>query len=183
MASRARDPGQNQGEATVPDLRPVTSFDLDLLALMHAAGFTESWDRPWSRQSFADILAMPGCFGLLAAIDRAEPAGFGLTLASGEEVELLLLSVLPAWRRQGVGHRLLLGLLDQAYRGGARRALLEVAAPNAAAIALYERAGFTACGRRRNYYAPGIDAVIYERILQPGSIQIKCHEEPGNRCE
>ena len=36
---------------------------------------------------------------------------------------------------------------------------LEVAAPNAAARALYEKAGFTQAGLRRRYYADGSDAL------------------------
>lgn len=177
MTSVAR----HEGGALPPGdlvLRPVSAFDFDLLALLHAGTFRESWDRPWSHQSFAEVMAMPGSFGLIAALQNpgqnpgqstdgtAEPVGFGLTLASGEEVELLLLAVLPRWRRRGVARRLLLALLDQAQRGGARRALLEVASANAAAVACYAKLGFTACGRRRDYYSPGIDALIYERMLE-----------------
>lgn len=186
MAPIAIDSERGLSARAETTLRPVTAFDLDLLALLHREGFKESWDRPWSRQSFAEILAMPGSFGLLAAVPEAaamEPAGFGLTLSAGDEVELLLLTVLPRWRKRGLAHRLLLALLYHAYRGGVGRALLEVAAANAAAIALYQKAGFTPCGRRRNYYAPGVDAIIYERILRPGSIQHKPNEEPGNTCE
>lgn len=152
-------------------LRPISAFDVDLLALLHADSFQESWDRPWSPQSFAEVLAMPGSFGLIAALQNGgmpEPVGFGLMLGSGEEVELLLLAILPRWRRRGLAQRLLRALLDQAQMAGARRALLEVAAANAAAIACYAGQGFTPCGRRRDYYAPGIDALIYERPLNAG---------------
>jgi ribosomal-protein-alanine N-acetyltransferase len=190
-----RDPASfHRLAGAMPILRPVGPFDLELLAEMHAASFRESWDRPWSRQSFAEILAMPGSTGVIAALAGRDPAqvgqegtaapvGFGLTLAAGDEVELLLLSVLPAWRRRGFAGHLLRDLLARAAAAGAGRALLEVAATNPAAIACYEVAGFTACGRRKDYYAPGIDAVVYERILSGGSIRVKSNEEPGNRCE
>ncbi|WP_374373501.1 GNAT family N-acetyltransferase [Dongia sp.] len=186
MAPAAIDPAPELSTQAAAILRPVTPFDLDLLALLHQEGFKESWDRPWSRQSFAEILAMPGSFGLIIALPGAagmEPVGFGLILAAGDEVEVLLLTLLPRWRKRGLAHRLLLALLYHADRGGAGRAVLEVAAPNIAAIALYEKAGFTPCGRRRNYYAPGVDAIIYERFLSPGNIQPKSDEEPGNTCE
>lgn len=161
-------------------LHPVSAFDDDLLALLHAGSFQESWDRPWSRQSFAEVLAMPGSFGLIAALQNpgnvpgglTDPVGFGLTLASGEEVELLLLAILPRRRRRGIAQRLLRALLDQAQRDGARRALLEVAAPNAAAIACYAGLGFAPCGRRRNYYGSGIDALIYERMLEKTDLEV-----------
>lgn len=91
--------------------------------------------------------------------------GFGLTLAAGDEAEILLITVLPAWRRRGFARRLLAALLAQAGAAGANRMLLEVAAANPAAIACYEKAGFRPCGRRKDYYKPGIDAVIYEQFL------------------
>ena len=49
--------------------------------------------------------------------------------------------------------------------GGTRRVFLEVAANNAAALALYSRKGFVPCGRRPGYYAGGVDAAIMERTL------------------
>jgi ribosomal-protein-alanine N-acetyltransferase len=46
---------------------------------------------------------------------------------------------------------------------------LEVAADNAPALALYQRAGFETVGRRRGYYAriegPAQDAVLMRRAL------------------
>jgi len=46
--------------------------------------------------------------------------------------------------------------------------VLEVAVDNAAAIALYEAAGFTVKGRRRRYYRRtdgNVDAIIMRRAL------------------
>lgn len=179
-------------------LRKAGIADIDLLAALHEAGFGEAWDRPWSRQSFAEILALPGAAGLIA-LNRAdspapdspaanspapaEPVGFGLTLGSGQEVELLLLAVLPAWRRRGIARHLLEALLADAATAGAGRVLLEVAAANRAAIACYAAAGFTPCGRRRDYYGPGIDAVLYERILSAASIGKESGPELLNKCE
>jgi len=150
-------------------LRPLGAFDLDLLARLHDGCFAAGWDRPWSRQSFAEVLAMPGASGLLAILRNPsgedQPIGFGLTLAAADEVELLLLAILPAHRRQGRAGRLLDALLRAAAALGARRAVLEVAAPNAAAIACYRQAGFTPCGRRKAYYSGQIDALIFEKSL------------------
>ena len=145
-------------------LRPAGAFDLDLLAALHEGSFNAGWDRPWSRSSFAELLALPGAFGLLAARGN-QPVGFGLTLAAADEVELLLLAILPPYRRQGLAGLLLQGLLQAAAMAGAKRAVLEVAAPNAAAIACYRQAGFTPCGQRKAYYAGQIDALIFEKLL------------------
>lgn len=45
-------------------LRAIGRFDLDLLAALHAA-FQEGWDH--HRPILADVLAMPGSGGLIAA--------------------------------------------------------------------------------------------------------------------
>jgi ribosomal-protein-alanine N-acetyltransferase len=153
-------------------LRPLAPADAALLAALHRETFTAAWDRPWSAQSFAEILVLPGACGLIAALpggkadDPPEPVGFGLLLCTGEEVELLLLGVRPACRRQGIARRLLDDLLAMAAAAGAARLLLEVCAANAAAVACYRQAGFVPCGKRRDYYAPGQDALIFERFLQ-----------------
>jgi ribosomal-protein-alanine N-acetyltransferase len=144
--------------------RPLASFDVDLLAALHGQSFDAAWDRPWSPRSFADVLAMPGAAGQLAILNDA-PIGFGLTLAAVDEVELLLLAILPAHRRQGHAGHLLTALLQAAQANGAGRAILEVAGPNSAAIACYRRAGFTPCGRRKAYYDGKIDALIFEKLL------------------
>lgn len=161
-------------------LRAVSPADSALLAALHAETFTAPWDQPWTAQSFADILALPTAEGLIAATSDAldsqfrdtqprdpqprdpQPVGFGLTLKSGEEVELLLLAIRPAWRKQGLGGHLLAQLMAKAGAAGARRGLLEVSAANPAALACYARAGFRPCGRRRDYYQPGNDAVVME---------------------
>lgn len=152
--------------------RPLTPFDIDLLAALHQQSFAAGWDRPWSRTSFAEVLAMPGAAGQLAILGDA-PIGFGLTLAAADEVELLLLAILPAYRRRGHAGDLLTAVLQAAAVAGATRAILEVAAPNTAAIACYSHAGFTPCGRRKAYYPGQIDALIFEKLLGIASINDK----------
>jgi len=125
---------------------------------LHALSFAA----PWSDAEFASLLAQPGVAGLLW--NAAEPQGFILIRAVADEAEILTLAVAPAYRRRGVAAL----LLDEATRllraGGTHRLFLEVAADNAAAIGLYEKAGFSATGRRTGYYAragaASMDAVI-----------------------
>ena len=45
--------------------------------------------------------------------------------------------------------------------------MLEVRADNAAAIGLYERAGYAVLSTRRRYYQPGdVDALVMRKTLQ-----------------
>lgn len=131
------------------------------LAEIHAASFTNP--RPWSAAEIAGLLVMPGSF-LCEADD-----GFVLGRVVLDEAELLTLAVAPDARRNGVGAALLDAFEARVKASGATCAFLEVAADNAAAIALYTRAGWRPCGRRRNYYRDGtqgpVDAVVMERTF------------------
>lgn len=136
---------------------PAGPCDVALLAELYRQCFAAGDEAvafsgtPWSARSLAEVMALPGVFGLLALEDEA-PAGFLLAQVLFEEAELLTLGVLPARRRAGLGGVLLAAALAEAGRRGARRMTLEVAAGNVAAQALYRAAGFREAGRRRNYY-------------------------------
>jgi ribosomal-protein-alanine N-acetyltransferase len=88
---------------------------------------------------------------------------------AGGEAELLTLAVDPPRQGRGTGGRLVARFLAEAGRRGAARAFLEVAEDNAAARALYARAGFAVAGRRPGYYrhpdGRRIDALVMGRDL------------------
>lgn len=80
-----------------------------------------------------------------------------------DEAEILDVVVAPAWRRRGIGARLVNSLLVRLWARGLRTATLEVREGNAAALALYRRLGFAVAGRRPGYYPDGEAAVIMSR--------------------
>ncbi len=116
----------------------------------------------------AALLGMPGCVACLHGTAEA-PQGMAMLRVAADEAELLTIAVIPAARRTGAGAALLEQAIEQAVRRGARRMFLEVAPGNQAAYALYRRHGFTAIGRRRNYYANGSDALVLARGLVEGA--------------
>jgi ribosomal-protein-alanine N-acetyltransferase len=141
-----------------PDMERVRQaglFDAALLAEMHRLIFTAPWDQPWSAESLAQILAMPGAAGWV--LERgAEPIGFVLARFTLDEGEILLTGILPAARGQGCGGRLMQAAIAAARKAGVSRLFLEHAEPNQAAGALYRSLGFAPIGRRAGYYrAPG----------------------------
>lgn len=87
-----------------------------------------------------------------------------VALACGQAIvddfHVSAIAIHPHWRRRGLARRLLTELLEQARRGGCRRATLEVESDNTAALALYGRLGFETRGVRRAYYRSGGDALI-----------------------
>lgn len=134
----------------------------EALAALHARCFRAP--PPWSAADFAGFLADPLAFLLVEG-----DAGFLLGRAVAGEAELLTLAVAPEARRRGLARNLVMRFLYQAKLRGAERAFLEVRADNAAALALYESAGFTAAGRRRGYYQDPdtgrTDALVLAREL------------------
>jgi [ribosomal protein S18]-alanine N-acetyltransferase len=82
-----------------------------------------------------------------------------------DEAEVLTFGIAPGRRRTGTGRALLAAMEDRAETAGAQRVFLEVSERNAAAIALYEGAGWTVCGGRKGYYADGADARLLEKRL------------------
>lgn len=121
------------------------------MAALHARSFTHP--RPWSAAEFRSLMDGRGTFAL------TRPQGLLLGRVILDEAELLTLAVAPEARRQGVGASLAEEFASQARSLGAVQAFLEVASDNAPAQALYHRQGWVEAGRRRNYYAPGVDAL------------------------
>lgn len=115
----------------------------EALAAIHA----EAFETPWDAASLSALLASPGVFVV------AEADGFILIRAVADEAEILTLAVRPPARRGGLGARLVEAAVVRAAALGVERMFLEVAEDNAAARALYARAGFHEAGRRRGYYA------------------------------
>jgi ribosomal protein S18 acetylase RimI-like enzyme len=67
-------------------------------------------------------------------------------------VGVLGMGLLPAFRGQGIGRRLLQRTLEAARAGGLSRVELTVREDNPGAIALYQKAGFAAEGVQRNAF-------------------------------
>ena len=77
--------------------------------------------------------------------------GYAEVRAVLDEGTLERIAVAPAARRRGIGEALLARLVREG-RGRLAFLTLEVRAGNAPTIGLYEKLGFRAVGRRRNYY-------------------------------
>ena len=113
--------------------------------------------RTWAerRALYAGLLGRPGTVLLLARAG-GEVVGYGLahvmpaagswvgdTWQTGERVgEIESLAVLPAWRGQGIGTRLLDGLEAALAGAGVADLVIGVLPGNTAAIRLYQRRGF-----------------------------------------
>lgn len=141
-------------------LRLAGPDDAGALAGVHAQAF----DAPWSAADIAALLAAPGVTAWLVEADTA--IGMSLVRVAAGEGEVLTIGVAPAARRQGVGDALVAAAVVAATAGGAESLFLEVAADNAAAQALYAKAGFVPVGRRPGYYARPTGGAVDARVLR-----------------
>lgn len=156
---------------------PLKEKDAPELAELEAACFSLPWSEGEYRVLLRKVDAMLAGRDATAVPWRELPAfmvfglrgregrlrgyiSLGLHHAAGE-MEIYNIAVPDAFRRRGHGGALLRYVLARAVQGGMERALLEVRASNAPALALYASAGFTACGRRKGYYSDtGEDALV-----------------------
>lgn len=115
---------------------------------------------PWSEALFRQALDNPAVAILLAQGEDGAVLGYAVLSTVLDEGNLDNIAVHPEYRRQGVADALL-GALTGFGREHLSALMLEVRASNAPAIALYEKHGFAAVGRRKNYYdAPREDAIL-----------------------
>ncbi len=85
-------------------------------------------------------------------------AGFWVMV---DEAHITTIAVRNAYRRQGIGERLLITIVETAIELNADVVTLEVRASNKQAQALYDKYGFRRVGTRRAYYTDnGEDAVL-----------------------
>ena len=136
----------------------ATGADLEALADLESTAFPH----PWNHALLADELAHPHAILLTAREDpEAAPAAYAAFRMLAGEGELLRIATVPAARGRGAARALLEAGLARLAAAGCARCHLEVRTDNAAAIALYQRRGFTRRGYRRGYYADGGDAVLF----------------------
>ncbi len=136
-------------------IAPARQDDIAAIMELERAGFPAA--EQWSERSWRSELVADGRRVLTARAHRLQGV---ISLQTGRESEVLRLVVAPSARRQGVGAALVRSGVAAAGFDGARAVLLEVRWDNEAAIALYQRLGFEQLAARKNYYGPGVDALI-----------------------
>ena len=134
-------------------IRAMMRSDLARVVDIAKASLPEAW----TLEGFTAELEKQTSIALVIG----EPTfGFAIASSVAGELEIFAVAIDPSQRRAGAGTALLDALLRVP---DVERSFLEVRASNAAAIALYERAGFRKVGTRECYYADGEDAVVMAR--------------------
>lgn len=139
-------------------IRRALPADSAVLAALHAKAF----EAPWDAAAFSELIGAQGSLAL------CDDEGFILIRIIAGEAEVLTLAVAPTARRQGLGRKLLEAALVLAAASGAEAVFLEVAADNAAALALYTACQLESVGRRKGYYrraGDAMDALVLRKTL------------------
>ena len=144
-------------------VRLATARVGDLAAVMRVmdAAFEPAYGEAWTGAQLLTLFALPSARVCLAW-DGDHAYGFSAARIAGPESELLLLAVDPQFRGRGIGRLLIDDWRAWATEQGAEDYFLEMRADNDA-VHLYERAGFTECGRRSAYYR-GNDGKLRDAI-------------------
>jgi ribosomal-protein-alanine N-acetyltransferase len=138
-------------------LEPMSLEDLPEVHRIERASFSA----PWPDDAYRSELRANRLASYLVARAGEAVVAFGGIWLMVDEAHVTTFAVDPGWRRQGVGERLLLALLDVAIARHAREATLEVRLSNLPARRLYEKFGFRPVGLRPRYYSDnGEDALI-----------------------
>lgn len=136
---------------------PMAAAHLPAVAALEKTCFPAD---PWSEDLYQAALDNPAVAILLAQGEDGGLLGYAVLSTVLDEGNLDNIAVAPHARRQGVADALL-STLAGFGREHLACLMLEVRSSNAPAIALYEKHGFAAVGRRKNYYdAPREDAIL-----------------------
>ena len=106
--------------------------------------------QPWTEGIFNDELSAENRTYLVA--EDGALCGFGGVMLIGDEAHITNLLVATEHRGQGIGRRLMIGLIAAAIDEGARHLTLEVRSENEAARSLYSGLGLAPVGLRPGYY-------------------------------
>ena len=127
----------------------MTLEDIDAVQEVERSSFPV----PWPANAFRHELTQNRNARYVVARSGDGIVGYAGLWLMVDEAHITTFAVHPAWRRQGIGERLLLAFLDLARDRHAREATLEVRLSNLPARRLYEKYGFRPVGLRPRYYS------------------------------
>ena len=117
----------------------------------------------WSEKSVASELTNQLSLWLVV-VDGDRVAGYVGSQTVCDETDMMNVAVTADYRRQGLGEKLVLALVEELKAVNSKCLTLEVRDSNTPARTLYEKLGFQQIGLRKNYYRnPKEDACILRK--------------------
>ena len=145
-------------------------FEIGVDDLSELAGFYDDTDGP-SFEALSQLLKKPHTRAFGVNI-HGDVVGVLWLLLSDDAIEIIDIRVAEIYRRQGIASHLFKTVIPDLLTQDRTDIFLDVRETNGAAIALYERLGFSLESRRRGYYrgAQGReDALVMRKSLKPSA--------------
>ena len=155
-------------------IRPMERKDVNRVHEIECTCFRS----PWSKLALAGELRNEVAHYLVMEADGVI-CGYGGMWLLFEEAHVTNVAIMPEYRAQGRGERLMLAMMRHAIKRGAEKMTLEVRENNLVAQRLYAKLGFKQNGFRKGYYSDtGEGALILwnEDIQQTIDRERQTHE-------
>jgi ribosomal-protein-alanine N-acetyltransferase len=127
----------------------------------------------FSRRAMRSFAEAAGAITLLAE-SAGQLAGFAIVQLESHSAPhdrctayVVTLDVAPPHRRLGLGRRLMQQMETRAAAAGAEIMALHVFPGNPAAVSLYQSLAYQRSEIAPDFYAPGLDALLYRKPLAP----------------
>jgi ribosomal-protein-alanine acetyltransferase len=143
-------------------VREMVTADLEqVMAIAAAVNDAPNWPRS-SYLAALDPASIPRRIALVAANDASgDVVGFAIAGVIPPLAELESIAIRLGEQRQGIGSKLIGGLVEELRAAAIVEFMLEVRASNSAAIAFYQEQDWRQSGLRPRYYAdPEEDAIL-----------------------
>ena len=118
----------------------------------------EVFAHPWSEESL-QLLCTDTAIGFVL-MDGTRAAAYGGMMCVAGEGQITNIATSPDYRRQGLAAKAVAALVEVACERGFYEISLEVRESNLPAIALYEKFGFVAVGKRPRFYTSPVETAI-----------------------
>lgn len=139
------------------EITRMTVDDLDAVMVLERLSFSI----PWSREAFIQEITKNMFARYICAKVDSVAVGYAGMWKVCDEGHITNVAVHPEFRRNGIGAKLIEGLILIARKENIERMTLEVRKSNIPARELYLKFGFKVEGIRKGYYADnGEDAII-----------------------
>jgi tRNA threonylcarbamoyl adenosine modification protein YeaZ/ribosomal-protein-alanine acetyltransferase len=142
--------------------RPWTQMDLITIYALEGIVYP---DDPWSIEQFKEEFKSDGRMYLVAEFE-GKIIGYAGVMQAGDVSDILTLTVHPEHRRKGVARELLRRMMDWSRNQKVDAVMLEMRVGNVEAEPLYRAHGFRKISERKDYYGPGLTAVVMRKDLR-----------------
>lgn len=141
-------------------IKPAASDDICRLSEIAALSFTDPWSDKLFKEAFENVYTKI----FIVKDNFGEIIGYIVLSETGDDMSVDDIAVLPAYRRTGIGKRLLKWSMLEYPK---KNFLLEVRESNAPAINLYKSMGFEQVGFRKRYYRdPDEGAILMTKKIE-----------------